>query len=92
MLLALPPTSEVREHSLSIYNKFKEYLFHYANVNVVWNERIRIINEWFDADLTGKTDGEEINLLPVFANVSLLVISSAGFGRRTVPSLQTGDT
>jgi len=32
--------------------------------------------------MVGKTGGVEIDLLPIFANITLLVISSAGFGRR----------
>jgi len=63
-------------------NRAKEQ-FYQANINVVWEESIRVTNEWFDADLANNSDGEEINLLPVFTNITLLVISSAGFGRRT---------
>ncbi|KIM46888.1 hypothetical protein M413DRAFT_440460 [Hebeloma cylindrosporum] len=57
--------------------------FNEKNNNIVWEESIRIVNEWFDAELAGKADGETINLLPAFTNVALLVIASAGFGRRT---------
>lgn len=41
------------------------------------------MNEWFNAELAGKTDDKEINLLPAFTNITLLVIASAAFGRRT---------
>ena len=50
------------------------------------------MNEWFDAELAGKTDGKEINLLPAFTNVTLLVIASAAFGRRTTWTSASSDS
>ena len=50
------------------------------------------MNEWFDAELAGKTDGEMIDLLPAFTNVALLVIASAAFGRRTTWTSVSSDS
>jgi hypothetical protein len=50
------------------------------------------VNEWFDAELVGKADGKEINLLPAFTNVTLLVIASAAFGRRTTWTSASSDS
>lgn len=51
------------------------------------------MNEWFDAQ-SGKADGEEIDLLPVLANIAVHVISSAGFGRRIgrIPGLSAPES
>lgn len=50
------------------------------------------MNEWFDAELVGKTDGEVINLLTAFTNAALLVIASAAFGRRTAWTSSSSDS
>jgi hypothetical protein len=50
------------------------------------------VNEWFDAELVGKTDGREINLLPAFTNITLLVVASAAFGRRTTWTSASSDS
>jgi len=49
------------------------------------------VNEWFYVELAGKTDGKEVNLLSAFTNVTLLVIASAAFGRRTTWTSASSD-
>ena len=82
----------MRIFAQSNYIEIQECTFHQTNTNVVWEESIRVVNEWFDAELAGKADGEVINLLPAFTNVALLVITSAAFGRRTTWTSASSDS
>jgi len=82
----------VRIFAKSNYIGIQECTSYQTNTNVVWEESIRIVNEWFDAELVGKTDSEVINLLPAFTNVALLVIASAAFGRRTTWTPASSDS
>ncbi|KAF9010195.1 cytochrome P450 [Cyathus striatus] len=58
--------------------------FNEANNAFVWKETIRVASEWFnELDRSTKNTAEiSVDLLHDFAQVTLLVISSAGFGRR----------
>ncbi|TFK34437.1 cytochrome P450 [Crucibulum laeve] len=59
--------------------------FNESNHAFVWTETIRVINEWFtELEEVAKTRGKAftIDLLPALTQVTLLVVSSAGFGRR----------
>ncbi|KAL0959591.1 hypothetical protein HGRIS_011300 [Hohenbuehelia grisea] len=58
--------------------------FNEANTSYVWSETVRVLNEWFshlDTTQAGKSD-ITINLVKDMTQVTLLVISSAGFGRK----------
>ncbi|KAL0959590.1 hypothetical protein HGRIS_011299 [Hohenbuehelia grisea] len=61
--------------------------FNEANNAYVWTETIRIVNQWFDQiDSNAKeetTGGALVNLVTDLTQITLLVISSAGFGRKT---------
>ncbi|KAJ7269650.1 cytochrome P450 [Mycena rebaudengoi] len=59
--------------------------FNEASNAFVWIETIRVVNEWFAAIDTAKRDSSgwtTINVVEHLVQVTLLVISSAGFGRR----------
>jgi cytochrome P450 len=55
--------------------------FNEANVALVWSEGLRIINEWFE-QLDAIGPDVTADILPVMAQVTLLVIATAGFGQR----------
>jgi len=63
--------------------------FNEANQAFVWRETIRIVNEWFseiDAAATptpGQQPTSQVDLLRDMIRATLLVIASAGFGRRS---------
>jgi hypothetical protein len=64
--------------------------FNEANHAFVWRETLRIVNEWFTvidkAAITSTESAQStsnINLLRDLTRVTLLVIASAGFGRRS---------
>ncbi|PPQ74914.1 hypothetical protein CVT24_003024 [Panaeolus cyanescens] len=70
--------------------------FNEANVAFVWKETIRLLNDWLRTEVyptfdEKKTDeAVEIDLLPVFTELTLLVIASAGFGKQAFwSSLET---
>jgi len=62
--------------------------FNEANNAFVWQETVRIVNEWFieidnkAADTQGSPT-TNIDLCPDLTRVTLLLIASAGFGRRS---------
>ncbi|KAF9443653.1 cytochrome P450 [Macrolepiota fuliginosa MF-IS2] len=75
--------SEWKRHRAIAKTAFNE-----ANNAFVWRETTRIVNEWFseiDAATTFTVDGPtvEIDLLRDLTRATLLVIGSAGFGRRS---------
>ncbi|KAJ7118625.1 cytochrome P450 [Mycena crocata] len=58
--------------------------FNEASNAFVWMETVRVINEWF-AEMDGKANAESsvtIDAVEDLVQVTLLVIASAGFGRR----------
>ena len=65
--------------------------FNEANTAFVWQETIRIVNEWFveiDNEATSSNDAEgsattNVDLCRDLTRATLLVIASAGFGRRS---------
>ncbi|KIJ62164.1 hypothetical protein HYDPIDRAFT_182927 [Hydnomerulius pinastri MD-312] len=74
-------TTDWKRHRAVAMPAFSE-----ANVALVWTETLRIVNEWFEQlDLqasTNRTKDLTVDLVSPMAQATLLVISSAGFGRR----------
>ncbi|KAG6820265.1 hypothetical protein H0H93_003095 [Arthromyces matolae] len=59
--------------------------FNEANNAFVWRETIRVVEEWFTEIDAGKSvalDEYSVDLLKDLTQVALLIIASAGFGRR----------
>ncbi|KAF7360194.1 Cytochrome P450 [Mycena venus] len=69
------------------HRKVAKPAFNDAGNAFVWMETVRVVNEWFaELDATQAKQGNKIiafNLMKDLPQVSLLVIASAGFGRRT---------
>jgi len=57
--------------------------FNEANVALVWTETVRVVNEWL-AQLDDSSNGRDadVDLVPTMIQTTLLILSSAGFGRR----------
>lgn len=72
--------SEWKRHRAIAKNAFNE-----ANNAFVWRESTRIINEWFATidSAASHSPAVEIDLLRDLTRATLLIISSAGFGRRS---------
>ncbi|KAJ7031965.1 cytochrome P450 [Mycena alexandri] len=57
--------------------------FNEASNSFVWMETVRVLNEWFEElDAKNKHSSLTIDATETFVQVTLLVIASAGFGRR----------
>ncbi|TFK72438.1 cytochrome P450 [Pluteus cervinus] len=71
-------SSEWKRHKNVVKSAFNE-----ANTAFVWKEATRIVNEWFSELENLDNNQDDVDLSIEMVKITLLILSSAGFGRRS---------